>query len=286
MTSRALCTMLLALLGCGDDTVPGGGPTGSGHSATKVIGAQGGQVSLEGVVLMVPPDALASDQMIVITSTAHPPPAQFARWSSPVYQFEPAGLTFSVPATVSLSFTAQSEAQSIYWSSSSGSTFENLGGSASGNVMTTSVIHFSQGFVAPRAGAPPADASPGPTDAGVDQVIDGGATPDAPVGGAVDALVDAPMDAAIDAATDAAIDAAAAPDASCLAVGQPCGSPSECCSSSCVGGSCTGSSCAAGLTLCGGSCVDLSSDRTNCGVCGHACLAAEVCVNRTCGILP
>jgi hypothetical protein len=34
----------------------------------------------------------------------------------------------------------------------------------------------------------------------------------------------------------------------------------------------TGSACDAGLTTCGGSCVDLSTDGRNCGACGHDCL--------------
>jgi hypothetical protein len=286
MISRAFCASVLVLFGCGDDAVPVGGPTGSGQSVSKQIGGQGGELSLEGITLTVPPGALPSDQVIVITSTTTRPPAQFTHWSSPVYQFEPAGLTFAIPATVSISFTADGGAQSIYWSSANASTFENLGGVATGNVIATSVMHFSQGFVAP-SGSPPVDASH------VDAAIDA-STPDAP----------------IDAAVDAAItDALASDAASCASIGQSCGSPSQCCSGSCVGGlcstgssctlagqsctsgseccsgSCVGSQCAlcpAGETLCNGSCVDLSTDPRNCGICGHACSAAQLCVTGVC----
>jgi stigma-specific protein Stig1 len=287
MISRAICASVLVLFGCGDDTVPAEGPMGSGQSASKQIGGQGGELSLEGVTLSIPAGALSSDQVIVITSTTTRPPAQFTHWSSPVYQFEPAGLTFAIPATVRISFSADAGTQSIYWSSANASTFENLGGVATGSVIATAVMHFSQGFVAPSVGSPAVDASPdGPVDAG---------TPDAPV----------------DAAVDAAItDALASGDAtSCASIGQSCGSPTQCCSLSCVGGFCTtgssctpaGQSCSSGAeccsgncagsqcascpanqTLCTGSCVDLSTDPRNCGTCGHACSSGQLCVTGTC----
>jgi hypothetical protein len=34
-------------------------------------------------------------------------------------------------------------------------------------------------------------------------------------------------------------------------------------------------------TLCGGACVDLTAEA-NCGSCGNACLASEVCTNGAC----
>ncbi|MFH1436849.1 MAG: hypothetical protein ABIJ56_14170 [Pseudomonadota bacterium] len=40
--------------------------------------------------------------------------------------------------------------------------------------------------------------------------------------------------------------------------------------------------CPAGTWRCGGECVDLSSDRDNCGACGHECDAEEVCFDGEC----
>lgn len=40
--------------------------------------------------------------------------------------------------------------------------------------------------------------------------------------------------------------------------------------------------CVGGLTDCDGECVDLDSDRDNCGSCGHACGAGQVCDGGTC----
>jgi hypothetical protein len=42
--------------------------------------------------------------------------------------------------------------------------------------------------------------------------------------------------------------------------------------------------CAGGSELCGNTCVDVSSDRANCGACGSACGAGEVCVDGACGV--
>lgn len=40
--------------------------------------------------------------------------------------------------------------------------------------------------------------------------------------------------------------------------------------------------CAAGETLCGAACVNTSTDPTNCGACGSACAASEICTSGTC----
>jgi hypothetical protein len=41
-------------------------------------------------------------------------------------------------------------------------------------------------------------------------------------------------------------------------------------------------SCQSGMTDCGGSCVDLQSNRAHCGSCGDACAAGEVCSGGAC----
>ena len=41
--------------------------------------------------------------------------------------------------------------------------------------------------------------------------------------------------------------------------------------------------CGAGQTDCGGgNCVDLATDAANCGACGNACAAGQVCFGGTC----
>jgi len=42
-------------------------------------------------------------------------------------------------------------------------------------------------------------------------------------------------------------------------------------------------SCSSGQIPCGSSCVDVFSDKKNCGVCGRACKSQEKCENARCG---
>lgn len=42
-------------------------------------------------------------------------------------------------------------------------------------------------------------------------------------------------------------------------------------------------SCEHGDTLCGSSCVNIFTDKKNCGVCGRACGSQEICLNARCG---
>jgi hypothetical protein len=81
---------------------------------TPAMGAAGWGISLQ-----IPPSALAEPTTIRIIETSLPPPAGFADWS-PVYAFEPAGLTFATPASVWVPYQTPSGAYgrpSIYWSS-------------------------------------------------------------------------------------------------------------------------------------------------------------------------
>jgi hypothetical protein len=45
-----------------------------------------------------------------------------------------------------------------------------------------------------------------------------------------------------------------------------------------------GGSCAAGYVQCGNRCVDLTSDPSNCGACGNACLPTAGCALSSCGL--
>lgn len=60
-----------------------------------------------------------------------------------------------------------------------------------------------------------------------------------------------------------------------------------CCAGTCYNGECTGGtcSCASGTMTCPGDstrCIDISSDRFNCGVCGNTCSDGKECVGGTC----
>jgi len=111
---------------------PGGQPgcvEGADWGVTATVGPEGGDVLLLhtpfleglafGVLLSVPPGALAEPTTIHIVETKTTPPGGYAD-GSPVYVFEPVGLTFATPASVKIPwFTSASglTPPTMYWSS-------------------------------------------------------------------------------------------------------------------------------------------------------------------------
>ena len=69
----------------------------------------------------------------------------------------------------------------------------------------------------------------------------------------------------------------------CGACGVPCTAPAGG-SASCATGVCT-TSCPSGRTLCGSTCVDLTSDEAHCGACGAACTVGRTCTAGACNLL-
>jgi hypothetical protein len=124
-------------------------PDASTNSASAPIGSSGGKVGLPGVELDVPSGALSLSQSITITVTTDPAPAPYVA-RSPLFRFEPAGLTFALPATVHVDFAGDAASTTLYWSSASGGGFDDLDGSASGTSVAASVMHFSTGFAGAR----------------------------------------------------------------------------------------------------------------------------------------
>src|SRR5438270_684408 len=61
-----------------------------------------------------------------------------------------------------------------------------------------------------------------------------------------------------------------------------CGSSHACATGDvCSNGHCQ-AACGSGTSKCGNSCVDLSTDASNCGTCAHACPSGQSCSNRAC----
>lgn len=146
------------------------------------IGIEGGVLEARGVVLTIPAGALAEPTEIRIRRLDETPLGW--RALSDVFQFEPAGLTFADPVEVRFDTDGSDPAEVVAWITEA---TERLSAMRAGAIVTTSIDHFSIGFV------------------GVEDVgVDGG--PD--VG--VDAPLDAPTDAGVDAddtGTDAPDDA-------------------------------------------------------------------------------
>ena len=284
LTLASLLGMLGAFAGCGAPTpgasTPDAGalaPTtrGTGMTVMLRVGPEGGTIALESVSLTVPPGALTSAQTLSVTSSMEAPPEGHAPYS-PVFRFEPEGITFARP--VAVRFTAGSGATDpvIYWTRPGSGEFEELGGVFEGGVVRGEVTHFSRGFAARRRAA----------------LADGGAR-DVPA--ALDAV---PGD--IPAPTDAP-----AEDVACTVAGtRYCGVGVGCvsiynndlhcggCGNACVAGQycaiadCVtrpadaavpdapgdgGGACPAPLSACGTDCRNLTSDRNHCGACGNVC---------------
>jgi alpha-tubulin suppressor-like RCC1 family protein len=124
------------------------GTTDPDPPGSATIGTQGGTVTLGDVTLTIPPGALTTDTLISISFGDESTIDGYTLFS-PVYRFEPAGLTFAKPVTFEAAFEGDASVATVFWSRTSSSGFDRLGGSvASGtSVVSTQITHFSQGFV-------------------------------------------------------------------------------------------------------------------------------------------
>lgn len=125
-----------------------GGPIGTGNTGSATIGPSGGAVEVDGLVLTVPAGALTEAVEIRVTSTLERAPNGYRPYS-PVYRFEPAGLTFGEPVELRIPFEGDAQRAVLFWSDrDEPARFERLGGTAAGSSLVQSVTHFSRGFVA------------------------------------------------------------------------------------------------------------------------------------------
>ncbi|MEW6776605.1 MAG: hypothetical protein AB1405_09955 [Bdellovibrionota bacterium] len=128
------------LASCGTD-----GP----GSVTQVIGPAGGTITLGSLSLSIPAGALSEDTEITITAGGAAP--DYFTPVSPVFIFEPQGLTFAIPATATLPFNGQPEHPEIIWSNEAGDGFLTLPSDDSETTVSALITHFSTGFVVDAA---------------------------------------------------------------------------------------------------------------------------------------
>jgi hypothetical protein len=145
--AAALCGFAMAACGAGTSGETGGGGTG-GTNGSGTVGAAGGTVSLpSGPSVVVPSGALPADKTITVVTSASTAPAGAV---SSLYQFGPAGTTFTVPVTVSFPVSAGTNSAdvAVYWTKPGSTTeWDVLPATVSGTTATASVTHFSIGFV-------------------------------------------------------------------------------------------------------------------------------------------
>lgn len=142
-----LCAVVL-VTGCGESKDKSTDPEGTGASKSATIGAAGGEISFESVTLTVPAGALGADQEITITSLTGDGP-DGAKLFSPRYEFKPTGLDFTAGATVKMTFVGDAAHAALLWSET-GVEYEEVDTDVTGQTITGTVTHFSQGFVADR----------------------------------------------------------------------------------------------------------------------------------------
>ncbi len=160
MTAHSSATRSLTLLAifataCGADNSNGSDAStstdASANPMSMEVGPAGGTVAgPNGVSIVIPPGALSAMQTISITPTSMMPPAMF-RQGSPIYQFGPDGLTFAMPVTVTIPFTAGFQDPHLYRSNATGG-YDDINGTVQGgNKMVGMSDHFSAWWI----GGPP-----------------------------------------------------------------------------------------------------------------------------------
>lgn len=126
----------------------------STEQATSTVGPAGGSLEFAQVALVVPEGALSGSTEISIREMADDPPSGHVAYSK-IYRFEPEGLVFARPVTVSFSFSGDPASVAVFWTDEGAAEFfERLGGEVRGQEIVAFVTHFSKGFAGKKqAGA-------------------------------------------------------------------------------------------------------------------------------------
>ena len=155
MRVSTVLSLILLLSACGPAShTPGdagpegldGGSIEAGSSAQALIGAGGGVLVLDTLRLDIPAGALSEDTLITITATDRPVEDPFVGFS-PIFDFEPHGLTFDLPVTVSIPFSGVAETATVYWTVGETDAFAALDTTTDGARAVAETTHFSSAFV-------------------------------------------------------------------------------------------------------------------------------------------
>jgi hypothetical protein len=136
-----------AAVGCGGSSPST--PAAMQTASAAVTPEAGGMVALPdmSVKLDVPPGAVPANTMITMTTTDATPP-QGLMADSPILQFEPDGIVFTKPVTVTFTFK-NATSPVVFWSNAGGG-YDLIEGTVSGTTISAPVMHFSKGFVGER----------------------------------------------------------------------------------------------------------------------------------------
>ena len=118
----------------------------SPQTQTLTVGPEGGTIEVGGGKVVFPAGALAAAKVITISTTTSVPEGFVA--VSKVFECEPSGTDFAAPVTMTMPFTDDGQGPlTMFWSAGADPTFKDVGGKADGALMTTTIRHFSSGFV-------------------------------------------------------------------------------------------------------------------------------------------
>lgn len=117
----------------------------------SLIGSDGGIVQVpNGPTLTLPSGAVDRDTEIGIAVSTAPAPSGAV---SARYTFTPSGLVFNMPVAIAIPVNPGTTAASLYWSNLAGTGFDRLAATVAGGALHSAVVHFSDGYGAPAAGA-------------------------------------------------------------------------------------------------------------------------------------
>ncbi len=300
------CLAVLVLAACS-----GGSSVASKYVATAVIGPTGGTIPvtaaddsvLAGTSITIPAGALTTDTTISIGLSEQDVAPKGTTAAGPVVDFEPSGTVFAKPVTMTIPVTAS---HSLYIEAveADGSTSVIAVKSVSDGIATFQVKGFTSfgawtGTSTVDASvtcASNADCASGETC--TDGVCGGSSTCGDGVCGSGETCSSCPADCG-NCTTTVDAGAACTTDADCIG------------GNACISGVCAlnfvdagagdaafdslspdasigfdaaadAPVCAAGETLCGSVCIDVSSDPDNCGACGTACPTGQICSEGVC----
>jgi len=134
------------VVGCSDESTAGSTTPQPKTTVTQTVGSEGGTIELDGATVTFPAGALDKPTSITIAATDEAAPTGYKALSR-IYACAPTGLTFDPKVTMAMKFASDGQPATMFWSSGSDPSFQDVGGVAAGDTMSASVAHFSRGFV-------------------------------------------------------------------------------------------------------------------------------------------
>ena len=119
------------------------------EKVSKTVTSAGGSLTLNGAKIEIPAGALKTPQEITITITKESAPTGYEAYSA-VYLFEPKGLIFEKPVSVTLPSNGDAALAVMFWSRKSGTGYDQIEGTISSGSIAADIAHFSKGFSGKR----------------------------------------------------------------------------------------------------------------------------------------